>query len=918
MNTEVFSSPNSPLRLTDSQDAPAELVEQNDIQTRPASFPPAPLESEPSGTASTCTEIAHALAQSASSETISAHGCDVHSRMNSPVAAPRHAARCPDRGERPGGVQFPGAPDDLQDDPATPPLARATDRGAEVEPLPPGDLPVQSLGRPVDWAPLLDVLAAPELRQLAASLGKEDWFGEEPSDSTKKTLVPALARALEGSPGDVTLELVIRWACPGGAAPETRAHLQELLASQAPAERHMTTPPQTPPGSDPSGASSVSAGLLWSSPTPPGDARVASSAFAEPSACTSSQARGYSGISRYRGPPAVPVPAAVPVAPAAPAAPTAAPTAVPTAAPAAPAGPSRAAPPPVAWSLAPLPAVGSTPPPASGAPAEPKVPAPSVRAAALAPQPPFAWVTYAVPICELPRGLAKSPVARGAPSPVELVIGQVLGLVSGLLKALGRHLPRVEDPDVFDTVAALAMELRRLPVDDLPIDLARTLRSLLLAFGPASGAVSNEPAVGPSVGGSAPVTGGPAPGGPAPVPAGPVIFTAAESVVNPARAVGVPVPPGPVHAVTSRPAAQEAPRRAAEKQMTVFLRRRGETLWQEALAQLPEAPSETRYGQQGLEGRFCFVDLSYEAGKRLLANPPPGLHADRARPRRVEAETRGEAQAQPLSEVRRPETGRGHAGASTKNVVAAPVDDDPVVIATGPVVLDDEDDGGMAPVAPAGEPAQRRKPQRAGKQPAGTAPGVTAPVKRQGGERRRRLQNEAPQGLIQLLPDGRFAWVEPAEAIVGEAIVGEAGEAGEDPSSKSLSSPPQARAMRLLRVDEWPARVPAVLGALAADAARAACAACAACTAWPLSAFAGLAGLWAFVSAACVVFRAVRFPDGPVDAFCCSACLAGRTPGGAPCGAPGTRSLPASGRFAGWPIARLAGAISTAAGAMER
>ncbi|KAJ4457771.1 hypothetical protein PAPYR_6702 [Paratrimastix pyriformis] len=789
MNTEVFSSPNSPLRLTDSQDAPAELVEQNDIQTRPASFPPAPLESEPSGTASTCTEIAHALAQSASSETISAHGCDVHSRMNSPVAAPRHAARCPDRGERPGGVQFPGAPDDLQDDPATPPLARATDRGAEVEPLVGScgrraasasrgsrrvTSPVQSLGRPVDWAPLLDVLAAPELRQLAASLGKEDWFGEEPSDSTKKTLVPALARALEGSPGDVTLELVIRWACPGGAAPETRAHLQELLASQAPAERHMTTPPPDPrlaatrvgrapsplassgPLPPPPATPGLPAAPLRSPPPAPPPrlgATVASPATAapfaspqlfrdsavpgaaeppppQPAACSPSQPalkpaalppRFRQGVvpaplqTVVRSPqPAVPVPAAVPVAPAAPAAPTAAPTAVPTAAPAAPAGPSRAAPPPVAWSLAPLPAVGSTPPPASGAPAEPKVPAPSVRAAALAPQPPFAWVTYAVPICELPRGLAKSPVARGAPSPVELVIGQVLGLVSGLLKALGRHLPRVEDPDVFDTVAALAMELRRLPVDDLPIDLARTLRSLLLAFGPASGAVSNEPAVGPSVGGSAPVTGGPAPGGPAPVPAGPVIFTAAESVVNPARAVGVPVPPGPVHAVTSRPAAQEAPRRAAEKQMTVFLRRRGETLWQEALAQLPEAPSETRYGQQGLEGRFCFVDLSYEAGKRLLANPPPGLHADRARPRRVEAETRGEAQAQPLSEVRRPETGRGHAGASTKNVVAAPVDDDPVVIATGPVVLDDEDDGGMAPVAPAGEPAQRRKPQRAG------------------------------------------------------------------------------------------------------------------------------------------------------------------------------------------------------------
>ncbi|KAJ4453753.1 hypothetical protein PAPYR_11685 [Paratrimastix pyriformis] len=105
---------------------------------------------------------------------------------------------------------------------------------------------------------------------------------------------------------------------------------------------------------------------------------------------------------------------------------------------------------------------------------------------------------------------------------------------------------------------------------------------------------------------------------------------------------------------------------------------------------------------------------------------------------------------------------------------------------------------------------------------------------------------------------------------------------------------------RRLRGQRVARQVPAVLGALAADAARAACAACAACTAWPLSAFAGLAGLWAFVSAACVVFRAVRFPDGPVDAFA----------------AP--HSLPASGRFAGWPIARLAGAISTAAGAMER
>ncbi|KAJ4452726.1 hypothetical protein PAPYR_13037 [Paratrimastix pyriformis] len=412
--------------------------------------------------------------------------------MNSPVAAPRHAARCPDRGA-PGRVQFPGAPDDLQDDPATP-LARATDRGAEVEPL------VGSCGRRAASA------SRGSRRVTSRSRAWGDlWTGPRCWMSSQRpscaNLLPPLGK--------------------GGL---------ELLASQAPAERHMTTPPPDPRlaatrvGRAPSPL--ASSGPLH----PPGDARVASSAFAEPSACTSSQARGYSGISRYRGPPAacspsqpalkpaalpprfrqgvvppqtvvrppqpaVPVPAAVPVAPAAPAAPTAAPTAVPTAAPAAP-GPLEL---PLPCGLEPCSSAGRWfyTSACFRAPAEPKVPAPSVRAAALAPQPPFAWVTYAVPICELPRGLAKSPVARGAPSPVELVIGQVLGLVSGLLKALGRHLPRVEDPDVFDTVAALAMELRRLPVDDLPIDLARTLRSLLLAFGPASGAVSehsNEPA----------------------------------------------------------------------------------------------------------------------------------------------------------------------------------------------------------------------------------------------------------------------------------------------------------------------------------------------------------------------------------------------------------------------------------------
>ncbi|KAJ4454032.1 hypothetical protein PAPYR_11372 [Paratrimastix pyriformis] len=79
----------------------------------------------------------------------------------------------------------------------------------------------------------------------AASLGKEDWFGEEPSDSTKKTLVPALARALEGSPGDVTLELVIRWACPGGAA-RRLAHIFRSCSPHKLRRNAMTTPPPDP------------------------------------------------------------------------------------------------------------------------------------------------------------------------------------------------------------------------------------------------------------------------------------------------------------------------------------------------------------------------------------------------------------------------------------------------------------------------------------------------------------------------------------------------------------------------------------------------------------------------------------------------------------------------------------------------
>ncbi|KAJ4452677.1 hypothetical protein PAPYR_13093 [Paratrimastix pyriformis] len=297
MNTEVFRRQTRPCALRTRRMRRRNLW-NNMIQTRPASFPPAPLESEPSGTASTCTEIAHALAQSASSETISAHGCDVHSRMNSPVAAPRHAARCPDRGSARAGCNSLG-PQTTFKMTRRRPLARATDRGAEVEPL------VGSCGRqPGETCGLGPVVGCPRSARAAPTCclpGQGGLVREEPSDSTKKTLVPALARALEGSPGDVTLELVIRWACPGGAAPETRAHLQELLASQAPAERHMTTPPQTPAWQRPGGASSVSAGLLWSSPTPPGDARVASSAFAEPSACTSSQARGC-GISATAAP----------------------------------------------------------------------------------------------------------------------------------------------------------------------------------------------------------------------------------------------------------------------------------------------------------------------------------------------------------------------------------------------------------------------------------------------------------------------------------------------------------------------------------------------------------------------------------------------------------------------------------------
>ncbi|KAJ4454031.1 hypothetical protein PAPYR_11371 [Paratrimastix pyriformis] len=137
------------------------------------------------------------------------------------------------------------------------------------------------------------------------------------------------------------------------------------------------------------------------------------------------------------------------------------------------------------------------------------VPAPSVRAAAWLPSPICVGDVRSANLRVAARA-GQSPVARGA------LAGRACdrsgaGFGERPAEGLGRHLPRVEDPDVFDTVAALAMELRRLPVDDLPIDLARTLRSLLLASGLRAEPSPMRPAVGPSVGGSAPVTGGPAP-----------------------------------------------------------------------------------------------------------------------------------------------------------------------------------------------------------------------------------------------------------------------------------------------------------------------------------------------------------------------------------------------------------------------
>ncbi|KAJ4452507.1 hypothetical protein PAPYR_13311 [Paratrimastix pyriformis] len=224
-------------------------------------------------------------------------------RMNS-LSLLHGTARCPDRGA-PGGA-IPGAPDDLQDDRRRPWLELPTGvlrwnlwlaPVAVVRPRPRGSRRVTSRSRA--WGDLWTGPRCWMSSSARAAPTTASWAGglvrEEPSDSTKKTLVPALARALEGSPGDVTLELVIRglsWSRPGDSRTSSG-----LLASQAPAERHMTTPPQTPAGSDPVGrAPSRWPPLVLPPPATPG---LPAAPLRSPPA---SSQLGAGGISRYRGP----------------------------------------------------------------------------------------------------------------------------------------------------------------------------------------------------------------------------------------------------------------------------------------------------------------------------------------------------------------------------------------------------------------------------------------------------------------------------------------------------------------------------------------------------------------------------------------------------------------------------------------
>ncbi|KAJ4454527.1 hypothetical protein PAPYR_10753 [Paratrimastix pyriformis] len=593
------SPPNSPLCLPESVEAQMEVASEDDIQTRPPSAAPPQvvLKHFADGTVS-CTEAARALETAALSvlprmisscqSTLTSVDTDAHPSKDSPIIDRAVAlSQRPDGGQGAlGGVQLPGAPDDLRAASAAPP-ARAAGEPAmtpwlltlPLRPLP-HPLVIPQLGRPADWTPPLSALGCPELRQLAAALRHEGWVEQPVVCTSKKDLIPALARLLADSPPEITMEMVLKWACPMVDDPNVRARLQELMATQAPG-----------------GAALISDPLRVTAPQRP-----------EPDPL-----------------PAVPVPPVVPPKAVAAALPSVAPSPSPSTSAV---RPVVSDPPPLA-ATAPPPAVltmlsdASALPPAGtrflvssqGAEAQPSV--------APAPRPQFAWVTYAVPAVDLPGPDGLPLVALTEDLRPAAAVRQLLLRVGQLLEAVGPHLRGTHDPLVFERIVAVTTEALSLSLKRgmIPESLLETLRSVLrLSWVPDLGDWQPQALVDRQPVDQQP----PAPGDqhpPAPEdqkPPAPVAPSAPGSVPTVTVAALAPTARGRVGDLGTQQHAQQGPTQL----QSVYLRRTPGTPWPEILGELPQKPMSIRYGPRK---RYCYVELPVGAFEELRAAPPPGL-----------------------------------------------------------------------------------------------------------------------------------------------------------------------------------------------------------------------------------------------------------------------------------------------------
>ncbi|KAJ4456223.1 hypothetical protein PAPYR_8670 [Paratrimastix pyriformis] len=130
------SPPNSPLCLPESVEAQVEVASEDDLQTRPpsAATPQVVLKHFVDGTVS-CTDAARALETAALSalprmisscqSTLTSGDTEAHPSKDSPIIDRAVApSQRPDGGQGAlGGVQLPGAPDDLRAASAAPPCS---------------------------------------------------------------------------------------------------------------------------------------------------------------------------------------------------------------------------------------------------------------------------------------------------------------------------------------------------------------------------------------------------------------------------------------------------------------------------------------------------------------------------------------------------------------------------------------------------------------------------------------------------------------------------------------------------------------------------------------------------------------------------------------------------------------------------